>query len=324
MNELKNADEKQKRQDRRITNLSITKKLIMLLESGVAPIIPKNTSEVLVIAKNKSCINEILNMCNNKAAGELDLLEEVVTLSETLHDLNLEKHISGLAKIETPVEYSLEEVKDTLAHFNSLLSSREAKGNILSYKLREVTDVALVLEGYERAINGTLNNSLYKILVDYGTSAVKAKLLDACGFPAEEVSNVKISKGEFVFTDDKTGKIYTVPVEKSGSFGVKGYAHKVLNSISKWNQLASKANNTGDTYDGKRNADLLDGCDMLKAFTLMDFYLDDNGKFAPASGMYDVKAAVKKYDKAKQREEKAKAKAKILEEKKNQSAGKKK
>ena len=31
-----------------------------------------------------------------------DLLEETVTLSETLHDLHLEKYISGLERIETP------------------------------------------------------------------------------------------------------------------------------------------------------------------------------------------------------------------------------
>lgn len=320
MEQIKKVDE-QKR-DRRITNLSITRKLIMLLQSE-APKLNKNTSEVLEIVGNKSCINEVLDLAHSEAAEKLDVLEEVVKLSETLHDLNLEQYISGLEKPEVPQEYSFKEVNDVLAHFKKLLASREAKGNILSYKLRELTDVALVLEGYERAINGTLNNKLYKILVDYGTLAVKSKLLDACGFPAEEVSNIRISKGEFTFTDDRTGKVYTVPVEKSGGPGVKGYAHKVMSSISKWNQLSSKANNTGDTYDGERNADLVSGCDMLKAFTLMDFYLDDNGKFAPASGMLQVKAEVRKYDKAKQKEERERAKVKALEAPKSQKTSKK-
>jgi len=294
--------------DKRITNLSITKKFVMLLQCE-APKLNKNTREILVIAKDKSCVNDVLSIMNSDAAEKLDLLEEIVIVSETLHDLNLEKYISGLAKSTAPTQYSIEEVKDLIDHFNDLLSSREAKGNILSYKLRELTDVALVLEGYERAINGSLNNKLYKILVDYGNPLVKAKLLDACGFPAEEVSSVRISKGEFMFTDDSTGKVYTVPVEKSSVLGLKGYVNKVMTSLSRWNQASSKANNTGDTYDGERNAELIAGCNMLKAFTLMDCYLDDNGKFAPASSMSEVKSKIRKYDKAKSKEEKARVKA---------------
>ena len=306
----KNIKPVESQENKKITNLSITRKFFMLLK-GEPPVLNKKTSEVLVIVGNKSCVNDVLDITNSTVAEKLDLLEETVTLSETLHDLHLEKYVSGLGRVEAPQpeEYTIRDVKKTIAYFNQLLDSREAKGNILSYKLREITDVALALEAYERSINGMLNNKLYKILVDYGTPLVKAKLLDACGFPAEEVSGVRISKGEFTFTDDSTGKVYTVPVEKGSAFGVKGYVHKLLNAIGKWNLASSKANNTGDSYDGERNENLLNGCNMLKAFTLMDCYLDEHGKFAPASSMFEVKSKVRKYEKAQIKAEKAKVKA---------------
>ena len=306
----KNIKPVESQENKKITNLSITRKFFMLLK-GEAPVLNKKTSEVLTIVGNKSRINDVLKVTDTNVAEKLDLLEETVTLSETLHDLHLEKYVSGAGRIEAPhpEEYTIRDVKKTIAYFNQLLDSREAKGNILSYKLREITDVALVLEAYERSINGVLNNKLYKILVDYGTPLVKAKLLDACEFPAEEVLGVRINKGEFTFTDDSTGKVYTVPVEKGSAFGVKGYAYKVLRSIGEWNLASSKANNTGDSYDGERNENLLNGCHMLKAFTLMDCYLDEHGKFAPASSMFEVKSKIRKYEREQIKAEKAKVKA---------------
>lgn len=309
------------KKETRITNLSITTKLLMLLKSE-APSLKKNTTEVLEIAKSKSRVKDVMDFYASEAAADLDIIEEIVDLSEELHDLNLEQYVSGLEKPAKPERYTLKEVKDTLARFKKLLSTREAKGNILSYQLRELTEVALTLEGYERVVNGTLNNGLYKVLASYGTLALKAKLLDACSFPVEEVEGIRLGKGEFTFTDSKNGKVYPVPVEKSGGPGVKGYAHKLMTAVNSWNKLSSKANNTGDTYDGRRNDDLLRGCDMLKAFTLMDFYLDDHGKFAPASSMFSVSSTVRKYDRDLAKAEKAKVKA--LEAPKNEPTGKKK
>ena len=308
---------------KRITNLTITTKLLMLLKSE-APTLKKNTTQVLEIAKGKSCVKDAMDYYGCTAASDLDIIERIVNLSEELHDLNLEQYVSGIARPAKPETYNLEEVDATLARFKKLLATKEAKGNILSYELRELTDVALVLEGYERAVNGTLNNGLYKILASYGTLALKAKLLDACKFPVREIEGVKIMKGEFAFEDERTGKVYTVPVEKAGGLGVTGYAHKLMSAINGWNKLSSKANNTGDTYDGRRNDDLLNGCDMLKAFTLMDFYLDKNGKFAPASSMFSVSSTVRKYDRDLARAEKEKAKVKTLEAPKTEKTGKKK
>ena len=62
-------------------------------------------------------------------------------------------------------------------------------------------------------------------------------------------------------------------------------------------------------YDGERNENLLNGCNMLKAFTLMDCYLDEHGNFAPASSMFEVKSKVRRYDREIAKAEKAKVKA---------------
>ena len=115
----KNIKPVEGQENKKITNLSITRKFFMLLK-GEAPVLPKRTSEVLVIVGNKSCVNDVLAVTNSEAADKLDLLEEVVTLSETLHDLHLEKYVSGLGRVEAPEEYSIRDVKKTIA---SLLSN---------------------------------------------------------------------------------------------------------------------------------------------------------------------------------------------------------
>lgn len=303
---------------KKITNLSFTKKIEMLLKNE-APILCQNTSEVLAIVGRNSCIKEVLDITGQKDVIEqLDLLEDIVILSDELHDLHLEQYVGDLEKLDapTPDEYTLEEIQRLVDYFKKILSSREAKGKILSYELRGLTELALGLEAYERSINGTLNNSLYKILVNYGTPLVKAKLIDACGFETQEVKDVKfdVDLDNLMFTDNNTGKVYTVPVEKAGHFGVKGYISKVIKAIGKWNTASLKANSTGDSYDEERNAALLEGCDMLKAFTLMDCYLDNHGKIAPASSMFDVESKITKYE----RQQAKKAKQKSLQKTKNQ------
>jgi len=292
----KNKNAQQQKEKKMVTNLSICKQIVMLFEKG-APKINEELSKVLQISQDRSCINDILRMYDSHSVINLEAIEELVNLSETIHGLNLEQHTHDMPKLDKPEEFTIAEVNKIVAKYQRLIESREAKGNILSFKLREIDEIAQVLESYERAINGKLNNQIYNYLVEYGTLALKAKLLDVCKFPTKEVSGIKINSDNFIFTDPKNGKEYTVPVEKGGSFGVKGYGYKLIDSISNWRKLGAKANNTGDTYNGERNVEFLSGCDMIKAFTLMDFYFDDHGKFAPAESMSDVKKTVRRYEK---------------------------
>jgi L-serine dehydratase len=150
--------------------------------------------------------------------------------------LNLEQYISGIARPAKPETYNLEEVDATLARFKKLLATKEAKGNILSYELRELTDVALVLEGYERAVNGTLNNGLYTDGILPGGLKVNRK---ASSFYQKYLLNPSLEALTYSYAlaiseeNASGGKMVTAPT--CGSCGVVPatlLSYQLLNNIS--------------------------------------------------------------------------------------------
>ena len=258
---------------------------------------PKFTQTTTTIVNSVESASVIDDIISEETIADLDELAVKVELSEQLHDLNLEQYISGLDKLEMPETYTIDGVSATIDAFNVLLENEKVKNGVLSKEDREFTQLALVLEAYERAVNGSLTNEAYQTLVNYGIPVVKGKVLDACGFEASEVANLRIGSGAksyvITFNDPQTGKTYNVVAEKGNAFTSKGYVSEVIGDIYNWQSKSSKAQDTGTSYDGERNKDILEGINTLKSITLMDCTITNKGKIEVTSTMKEVRAKEK-------------------------------
>lgn len=258
---------------------------------------PKFTQTTTTIVNSVESASVIDDIISEETIADLDELAVKVELSEQLHDLNLEQYIGGLTKLEMPDSYTVEGVSTMIEEFKELAKNKKVQNSVLSQEDREFTRLALSLEAYERAVNGTLTNEAYQTLVNYGIPVIKGKVLDACGFEAEEVANLRIGSGSkayvITFLDPQTGKTYNVEAEKGNAFTSKGYVSTVIGNIYNWQDKASKAQDTGTSYDGERNADILSGINTLKTITLMDCSITNKGKIEVASTMKEVRAQEK-------------------------------
>ena len=258
------------------------------------------TSQIVAQTSSNTQLDEVLDKVDSEIVFKLDKLEETVKLSESLHSLNLGQYIRGLEKYEMPQYYNVEDVNNMIMRFCELEETKEVENDLLSYNNREFTKLCLTLESIERKVNGDITNASYKTLVKYAIPMVKTKLLDACGFTADEVTDIKIGSGDAVyvisFTDKETGKIYYIEPVKSSRFHSKGYMHDVIDQIYYWQDCSKLANNNGDTYNGERNNDILEGIKLLKTASLAECELTDDGKLKVNTTMKDIKDKVKKIE----------------------------
>ena len=258
---------------------------------------PKFTQTTTTIVNSVESASVIDDIISDETIADLDELAMKVELSEQLHNLNLEQYIGGLDKLQMPESYTVEGVSTMIDQFNEYLKNEKVQNGVLSKEDREFTKLALSLEAYERAVNGSLTNEAYQTLVNYGIPVVKGKVLDACGFEASEVTNLKIGSGAkayvITFNDPTTGKTYNVAAEKGNAFTSKGYVSDVIGDIYSWQDKSSKAQDTGTSYDGERNKDILNGINTLKTITLMDCTITNKGKIEVTSTMKEVRAKEK-------------------------------
>lgn len=274
--------------------IGVSGTLVYLNVDNQTPNFTQSATTIVNSVESASVIDDVIS---EATIADLDELSAKVELSEKLHNLELENYIGGLAKLEMPESYTVEEVTDMIEVFNALREEEKVKNGVLSSEDRKFTQLALTLEAYERKVNGSLTNDAYKTLVNYGIPAVKSKVLDACGFDASEVSSLRIGSGNkayvVTFNDPKTGKEYNVEAEKGNNFTSKGYVSEVISQIYDWQTKAQQAQDTGTSYDGRRNEDILEGINSLKALTLMDCTITNKGKIEVTSTMSEVKAKEK-------------------------------
>lgn len=253
--------------------------------------------QIVSSISDSTVFDEAIEIVNAEAIDELDSLGEIVELSERLHSLDLNKKIGNLAHYEMPSEFSVDDVNALIDQYQELAQQENVKNGVLSEEDREFTKLTLTLEAYERSVNGTLSNDAYQTLVNYGIPCVKSKVLDACGFAAGEISNMRIGAGNnsylITFNDTETDKEYIIKAHDSNPFSSTGYVHDVIESIYDWQTKSANQTDTGTSYDGKRNDDIKKGINSLKTLTLMNCEIDKNGEIKVTSKMEEVREKVK-------------------------------
>ena len=252
------------------------------------------TGQILEAKADTTTLDEIIEMKDYTAVTDLDEVVEIVELSERLHDLDLENVTEGLNKYEMPQTYDIDEVNGLIDRYNAYLENEKVENGVLCREDREFTQLALILEAYERSVNNSLNNDIYYELSNYGILCVKSKVLDACFFAPEEVDNMRIGSGRnayiIAFNDTQTGKCYNVTAYQGTEFSTAGYVHETIDAIYDW-QTKANATNAEPTisYDGERNSDIIEGVNMLRALTIMDCQITNNGQIKVTTPMSEVR-----------------------------------
>lgn len=268
-----------------------------------------STGQVLAAKADTTTLDNVIEMKDATAAVDLDEVVEIVELSERLHNLNLDTITEGLYTLpqegihdqgnvlEIPTSYDIDEVNNLIDQFEELGKHEKVQNGVLSQEDREYTKLALVLKGYEFCVNNSLSNDAYHELANYGILCVKSKVLDACFFAPEEVSNMKIGSGSsaylITFDDTNTGKCYKVEAYKGSAFTSNGYVYDTIDAIYNWQGKANSSEELGMTYNGERNKDIIEGVNMLKTLTVMDCEITNKGQIKVTTSMKEVRDYVK-------------------------------
>jgi len=281
-----------------------------------------SSKQILTAKADTTTLDNVIEMKDVTAATDLDEVIEIVELSERLHSLDLATVTKGLYTLEfsssqegihdseeqivklksnileMPESYNIDDVNALIDRYEELRKNKKVQNSVLSQEDREFTQLALILEAYERSVNASLSNDVYYDLSSYGILCVKAKVLDACVFAPEEIDNMKIGSGNTAyvinFYDKTTGKCYSVEAYKGSEFSTAGYVYKTIDSIYNWQtKITAEKDDTCTLYDGKRNKDIIEGVNMLKALTIMDCEVTNKGQIKVTTPMSEVRDYVK-------------------------------
>ena len=289
--------------------VGVTGVLVGLNIDNNTPHFNLSTGQVLAAKADTTTLDNVIEMKDATAAVDLDEVVEIVELSERLHNLNLDTITEGLYTLpqegihdqgnvlEIPTSYDIDEVNNLIDQFEELGKHEKVQNGVLSQEDREYTKLALVLKGYEFCVNNSLSNDAYHELANYGILCVKSKVLDACFFAPEEVSNMKIGSGSsaylITFDDTNTGKCYKVEAYKGSAFTSNGYVYDTIDAIYNWQDKANSSEELGMTYNGERNKDIIEGVNMLKTLTVMDCEITNKGQIKVTTSMKEVRDYVK-------------------------------
>ena len=289
--------------------VGVTGVLVGLNIDNNTPHFNLSTGQVLAAKADTTTLDNVIEMKDATAADDLDEVVEIVELSERLHNLNLDTITEGLYTLpqegihdqgnvlEIPTSYDIDEVNNLIDQFEELGKHEKVQNGVLSQEDREYTKLALVLKGYEFCVNNSLSNDAYHELANYGILCVKSKVLDACFFAPEEVSNMKIGSGSsaylITFDDTNTGKCYKVEAYKGSAFTSNGYVYDTIDAIYNWQDKANSSEELGMTYNGERNKDIIEGVNMLKTLTVMDCEITNKGQIKVTTSMKEVRDYVK-------------------------------
>lgn len=229
------------------------------------------TTSVVQMYSGITILDETVESYNN-ANGvdllqEIDNIEEIIDLSEELHDLDLAEIVNGLEVPEvTDYNFSVEEVKKRIEIFKDY-QSRGINGTTLSSESEDYLRLALQLCLDEKIVNNKIQGSCYNDIFQLGLRTIKTKVADACDFDPSSIDNMILtrnSKGDnIILYTGETGNEYTLHFEKhaldfftSGNF-VSDYAEDLFT----WQGLSLVPSTN---YDGEKNEGLRDAIDTTK------------------------------------------------------------
>lgn len=229
------------------------------------------TTSVVQMYSGITILDETVESYNNANGVDLlqriDNIEEIIDLSEELHDLDLAKIVNGLEVPEvTDYNFSIEEVKKRIEELKDY-QRRGINGTTLSNESEAYLRSAIQLYQDEQRVNYSIQGSCYNYVFQLGLRTIKSKVADACDFDPSSIDNMILtrnSKGDnIILYTGETGNQYTLHFEKhaldiltSGNF-VSDYAEDLFT----WQGLSLVPSTN---YDGGKNEGLKNAIDTTK------------------------------------------------------------
>ncbi len=257
------------------------------------------TSKIVDDISDETTLDDIIEMEDSHIIQNIDELEQIVDLSDKLSALELTKYTKGLNEYHLNTNFSLDEVNILIDEFKEKVKNTKVQNNVLSNEDRDFTKLALTLEAYQKSVDKELSNQSYQVLLDYAIPCIKSKVIDACGFDARDVDSVEIGgikddKRCFSFTDQETGKKYSLIIDNhSGERAHYQYLDKVLTSIDNWTEKVSLSDKEQGVYDQERNSEIKEGIKQLKTLTLLDCRVTNDSHIEVSTSLPDVRGKIK-------------------------------
>ena len=266
-----------------------------------SPVVWSNdtTTSVVQMYSGITILDEAVESYNNANGVDLlqriDNIEEIIDLSEELHDLDLAEIVNGLEVPEvTDYNFSTEEVKKRIEELKDY-QRRWINGTTLSKESEDYLRLAMDLYRDEQRVNYSIQGPCYNDIFQLGLRTIKAKVANACDFGPSSIDNMILtrnSKGDnIILYTGETGNEYTLHFEKhaldfltSGNF-VSSYAENLFT----WQGLSLEPSTN---YDGEKNEGLKDAINTTKTLIECECTItrDNELKLAGPVAFYKVKS----------------------------------
>lgn len=296
-------------------NLRFNQKIFSILTAGViffsgvsllnkvnskkrVPTVDVETTSLVNIIKNISSLDDVLANTDACADSNIDWLDDLVKLSNRLHQLDLKKRSAGLDKYANPYEFDINVIAAFADEFEELLANPNITKGILNPEYMRYNVLVSILESSERAVNISLNNSVYDILANYGEALIKSKVLDAYELDYKDVDNIRIGKKDektgnysIYFVNKKTLKEKTVLVENS-NISPMNYLYNTLENINKWREKARLDEEPQEEYISSKNKEINESINMLKLLTLVECQIKNGDRIAVTTKMKTLETLI--------------------------------
>lgn len=231
------------------------------------------TTSVVHMYSGITVLDEAVESYNNANGVDLlqkvDNIEEIINLSEELHDLDLAEIVNGLEVPEvTDYNFSIEEVKKGIEELKDY-QSRGINGTTLSNESEDYLRLALQLFLDEEEVNYRIQGSCYSDIFQLGLRTIKSKVADACDFDPSSIDNMKL-------TSDATGDYIIIYKGETGREYVLHFEDHALDFLTSGNFVADYADDLftwqgvsfepSTNYDEEKNKELRDAINTTKTF----------------------------------------------------------
>lgn len=229
-----------------------------------------NFKEVIDDYSKDTCLDElILRKENIELFKNIIKLDKYLSLSEKLHDLDLEDETTELESNGNLETLSVSQIKEAIKSLDKLAEKKD----IISKDSNQYYLTLLTLKYNEELINKWIYYNGYDVAANFGLLEVKSKIVDACKLDSSEYSSFKVLPAkkpeddlDIIYVNDETKKTYKINLEEFNLFEGESSMSKMISCI--YDCQHSEKNKEPETekldYNSSRNEMLSKSLDTFK------------------------------------------------------------
>lgn len=243
------------------------------------------TTGVVQLYSGRTVLDESVESYNSTNGVDLlqriDDIEEVIDLSEELHDLDLEEIVNGL-DIPSIIDYnfSIEEVEERIERLKEY-HRRGINGTNLSSESEDYLRLAIQLYQDEQRVNYSIQGTCYDDIFQLGLRVIKSKVADACDFGPSSIDNMTLTRNangdNIILYTGETGREYTLHFERHAfDFLTSGnFVTDYVDNLFIWQSLSFEPSTN---YDGEKNERLKNAINTTKTLIRSECTITSNNE----------------------------------------------